>query len=117
VTSPKVANGTLDVDDIKPGLLPKLSGYEIVYADHSYADDFAKSALAICPAGKRVLGAGARIFGPTSASGNVIGQPANVALTNLLVSNDPPGVFAEAWEIRDIDNDWTLQARAVCANL
>jgi hypothetical protein len=77
VNSAKVAPGTLNADDINPGALVNLSGYEIVLADHDYNDGWAKSATARCPAGKRVLGGGGQLsqFISTSQLGCGISPP------------------------------------------
>jgi hypothetical protein len=116
VNSAKVAPGTLNADDINPGALVNLSGYEIVLADHDYNDGWAKSATARCPAGKRVLGGGGHINTVVGGSGNHNGQPANVLLSDVLVSESL--VFVVAREIRPgIPDDWGLQARAICAKL
>jgi len=81
-----------------------VSGLEIV-SNASGSSTFDKSAVAVCPSGKRVLGGGASTSG---ASGDV----AVVASRPDL----PTSWVAQAREVDDTNASWTVTAWAICGN-
>jgi len=62
-----------------------------------------KSASVVCPAGKRVHGAGGDIF-----------APAGVAITVVYPFNDFPGMSVSAEETTPTSQNWEVYAWATC---
>lgn len=82
-----------------------LSGYEIVTAEGAPDTNQLKPALAVCPAGKKVIGGGG---GATTPSVHVITR------------SEPRGDDGWSVVVRDLDPDpdvWGLHAYAICADV
>ena len=85
-----------------------LSGYEVVTQLTASDSSSVKSITAECPAGKMVIGGGARIFGSISGT--------------ALTANGPEGSpsrptewFATALEVAPNSEDWGLRVDVFCA--
>ena len=133
VTSPKVRDGSLRVVDLAPparlalkGQLgpqgpagPRgekgepgpagLAGIERVGASSSYDSAPEKTLVVACPAGKKLVGGGAGVWGRAR-----IWIPKNVVLTASQPYDDRTWLAA-ARELVPTDEEWFLQANAVCA--
>ena len=84
-----------------------LAGLELVTGASANNSEPAKSGLASCPAGKRVLGAGAEIIGG-------LGQ---VVLDDMIPSAGLTSVTVTGREDQDgTAEDWRARAYAICAN-
>jgi hypothetical protein len=112
VTSLKVRDGTLAVLDLRPDARealmgePGVSGVEIVEASSVNDSDNAKAAVARCPSGKKLLGGGAAMSGPTQY----------VAL-NVSYPSDDTEWIALASEVNSTPDRWSVTARAICATV
>ena len=118
VTSAKVANGSLHRRDFRANSLPigragpagpagppGLSGLERVESTSAANTINSKTQTTTCPAGKRLLGGGARL--------NPI--LAQVAIQTSFPDND--NIYrATAREIDNTGSNWSLTVFAVCAN-
>jgi hypothetical protein len=119
VTSAKVLNGTLVPADFRSGVLPAgpagsagpagppgLSGVERVEATSVHNSTPGRSASIACPAGKRLIGGGARL--------NPTPPLVQVALQQSYPDND--NIFrAYAREIVGTGTTWSLTVFAICA--
>jgi hypothetical protein len=120
VTSIKVANGSLVRADFRPGSLPAgpvgpagpagpagppgLSGLERVEST-SLNNSANKSHFMACPAGKRLVGGGARV------------NPGSLTVTLVQSFPDNDNVYrATAREIVATGSSWSITVFAVCAN-
>jgi len=84
-----------------------LPGLEVVSNESPFDSSSSKNASADCPAGKRVVGAGAV----------VVGGQGQVALDDVVASADLSGVGAVGIEDESgYANNWIVRAHAVCAN-
>jgi hypothetical protein len=93
---------------------PGVSGREIVSVSSDMSSSSDKLDAAICPAGKLVIGSGARISG--ALSGGFPNSVANVVLTGVWPSDDNI-VSASAAERPATDQSWQLHVYAICANV
>lgn len=82
-----------------------LPGYEIVSASSS-SNSLNKSATAFCPSGKQAVGSGAFISGG-------LGE---VVLNQLVATRTRVGATAREGDNGGTANNWTVTARAICAN-
>lgn len=118
-----VLNGSLLVEDFKPGQIPQgpkgdkgdkgdkgakgdagspgVTGWQIVQATSAFDPSDVKVAVAGCPAGKRPLGGGAISSGRT-------------AVTNTH-PNGGLGWIAQARETEPVSSNWSLSAWVICA--
>lgn len=129
VRSAHVLNGSLLAADFRTGQLPQgakgekgdkgakgdtgppgLAGLEVVTAESVTDSGRFKSAIAVCPSGKRAVGGGAS----TLAVENVLG----LGLKRSQPSGNPPsGWFAQGEEVLATAQNWKLEVYAVCANV
>jgi hypothetical protein len=117
VTTAKVLNGSLLKADFKAGQLPAgptgpagpagpsgLSGLERVEATSATNSTPGRTAAMACPAGKRLLGGGARV---------------NPVLPQVAITSSYPGddntYQASAREVTATGANWSLTAFAICA--
>jgi hypothetical protein len=134
IRSKDVRNGTLLAEDFKAGQLPAgpkgetgaegaqggpgVSGLQLVFATSAVDSKSPKSANAICPAGKRVIGSGG------NHAGGVSGSDPN-GLTDVVIDqiqpsdeNTVPGnVLVSAFEEEPTGASWAVTAFALCANV
>ena len=117
VTTAKVLNGSLVKADFKAGQLPAgptgpagpagpsgVSGLERVDATSATNSTPGRTAAMACPAGKRLLGGGARV---------------NPALPQVAITSSYPGddntYQASAREVNATGANWSLTVFAICA--
>jgi hypothetical protein len=117
VTTAKVLNGSLLKSDFKAGQLPAgptgpagpagpsgLSGLERVEATSATNSTPGRTAAMACPAGKRLLGGGARV---------------NPVLPQVAITSSYPGddntYQVSAREVTATGANWSLTAFAICA--
>lgn len=112
VTANKIAEGAVSSGKLSPSFLAQLvRNVTYVNAESANNEEIAKSATANCPAGKQVIGGGARVGGELK----------DVAVTgsNPFVS----GTSRTGWSAfgRDVDGlpggNWSIEAFAICAEL
>jgi hypothetical protein len=116
VTTFDIKNGTLRRRDFKPGEVPTgpagpqgppgVSGLQRADASTSNDSGSPKSVSAGCPAGKHVIGGGARVFG---------GGSSEVSITDSYPEADGSKWNARAIEVNGTPGTWTLTAFAICA--
>jgi hypothetical protein len=83
-----------------------VTGLQRVHADSPSSSDAFRFVTATCPAGKRVLGGGAELFGGES----------QVSLNDVIPNGALTTVTAEAFEDQTgHTGSWTLRAYAICA--
>jgi hypothetical protein len=114
VTSIKVANRSLLARDFKAGQLPVpgVSGLEQIATQSDNNSESPKNQFAYCPAGKRAIAGGATISGGfTGIHPNLVSQ---VGLRDIAVTST--SVFVTVVETTATAANWSVQARAVCAN-
>ncbi|HEX5015119.1 MAG TPA: hypothetical protein VFV72_13290 [Candidatus Limnocylindrales bacterium] len=90
-----------------------VSGIVLVSGDSPVNSIGDKTKWVFCPAGKRVIGGGADVFGPEA--GGYTEMPEGVAL----VQNGPMGEYgwsARATEIVEEPGNWYIKISAICAN-
>jgi hypothetical protein len=130
VASPEVRNGSLRTIDLAPAARralkgqagqqgpqgakgdagpPGLSGVEIVQASSSFDSSPELWVTVDCPAGKRLVGGGAGVWGRA-----MIWIPRGVALA-VSQPIDEDTWYAKGQEIVETDESWFVQVRAVCA--
>jgi hypothetical protein len=121
VVSADVRNGTLLRGDFRAGQIPAgaqgpqgpagppgiigLERRDVVSATNSIA---AKTASAVCPAGKRVIGGGARVTG--------------AGIADITINDSFPDSDGTKWNVAARESDatlgqWTLTAYALCATV
>ena len=120
VTSAKVRDGSLGLADLAPAARLALkgekgdpgaagvSGLEVVGASSIFDSNKSKTLVVRCPAGKRLIGGGAGAWGRA-----MIFVP-----DGLVLSASQPydgGWLAAAHESVPTEQEWFLQAHAVCA--
>jgi hypothetical protein len=125
ITSLDILNGTLKAVDFAPGQLPVgpagaagpqgspgaqgapgLAAVEIVTVDSANSSTGVKQADATCPAGKKVIGGGAHLYG---AGGDIAldeSYPSSVSTWR-----------ATAWEVNATALSWHVSAFAICATV
>jgi hypothetical protein len=125
VTNPKLAAGAVETgklgneavtgEKISAGLLGQLvkNVSYVTAASAQNADDEPKSIPATCPAGKEVIGGGARVTGDEALTIAVTESFA----TEVDVAGKRTGWYATAKEIAPEANAWGVEAIAVCAEL
>lgn len=115
-----VLNGTLLLEDFKPGQIPQgpkgdkgdtgspgVSEFQRVNAQSSFNSTATKSAIASCPAGKRIIGGGAGIVGLGS---------------DVVLKASGPNINGVDWaavavEANPTAADWYVSAVALCARV
>lgn len=137
VRSIDVLNGTLLARDFKAGQLPAgpkgatgavgsqgpprgLNGLEIQQSSSGAGSDSAKTAIATCPAGKRVIGTGYDVVGGKTAGTLFPNEEIDVIVDQVVpVFN---GLFnlwqvhVQAFEDQPTSASWSVIAYAFCAN-
>jgi hypothetical protein len=130
VASPEVRNGSLRTLDLAPAARralkgqagqqgrqgpkgdagpPGLSGVEIVQASSAFVSSPEQTVTVDCPAGKRLVGGGAGVWGRA-----MIWIPRGVALA-VSQPIDEDTWLAKGQEIVETEESWFVQVRAVCA--
>jgi Collagen triple helix repeat (20 copies) len=95
-----------------PAGVSGVSGLERVVAGSANNSDSPKSAVATCPAGKKVLGTGSFVQG--GASGSAPNLLTDVAVLATLVDPNLTSVQAIAAEEESTGSNWGLTAYAMC---
>jgi hypothetical protein len=124
VGSAQVKNGSLLAADLAPAARralagrvgpqgpkgdPGLSGFEIVETSSSYTSSPDRTLTVDCPAGKRLVGGGAGVWGRA-----MIWIPKGVAVT-ASHPHDEDTWLAAAQEVVPTDDEWFLHITAICA--
>ena len=86
-----------------------VSDYEVVTQSTGSDSDSVKSMTAACPAGKMVIGGGARIFGSISGTALTTSGPEGPP-------SEPNEWFATALEVAPNSQDWGLRIDVFCAS-
>lgn len=93
-----------------------LRGYEVVFASSAYDSRSAKEAIAVCPAGKQVLGGA----GMVSSGDPVFVHVPGVTLTALVPYRQGSGSYAYTARAAEIysgeSTNWAVWAYAFCSN-
>ena len=87
-----------------------LSGYEVITQSTVSDSSSVKSITAECPAGKMVIGGGARIFGNISGTALTTSGPQGPP-------DQPTEWFATALEVAPNSDDWGLRVDVFCATV
>lgn len=116
-----VLNGTLLSEDFKPGQIPQgpkgdkgdpgspgVSEFQRVNAQSAFNSNTPKTAIATCPAGKRVIGGGAGIVG--------------AGTSDVVLRASGPNINGVDWaalgvEVNPTAADWYVTAVALCARV
>ena len=88
-----------------------ISGWEVVFVDAETDSSSFKDAIAHCPAGKVILGGGARHSGPLEDVALVISG------VFTLLFEEYTAWKAVAAEVNPTTADWSLRVWAICANV
>jgi hypothetical protein len=126
VRTAHVLNGTLLVDDFKPGQIPRgpkgdkgdkgdkgeagapgLSGYQIVTESNNVVNAGSNSKTAVCPGGKRAIGGGGY-----ASTINVANGP--------FLYHSSPSAGGAGWTVAmavSPPQNWTVTAVAICATV
>jgi hypothetical protein len=88
---------------------PGISGYEFVLNSSASDSTNEKSALATCPAGKKVVGGGTEIS-------SIVSEPVAVKLSYPFVGATS-GWFGRVYETTLTSDTWSLLVYAVCVNV
>ncbi len=94
---------------------PGVSGLELVSADSELNSDSPKGLSASCPAGKRLLGSGARALG--GKTGDSPNELTNVVIERIVPGLSLTGVIVTAVEEEPTASPWQVTAYAICANV
>lgn len=112
VTSGKLANESVVASKLAASFYAQLvKNVTYVNSESASNDEVAKSAEAVCPAGKQAIGGGARVNGSLQ----------DVAITGSNPASS--GATRTGWQAfaRDVDNvvngNWSVEAFAICAEL
>ncbi len=112
VSTGKIQDGAVTGAKIAPTVLAQLVK-NVTYttvASVSNADDVPKSATAVCPIGKQVVGGGAKVAGTSTTVAVTESAP-----TAVDAAGKRTGWSATAIEIAPEANPWSVEAYAVCA--
>jgi hypothetical protein len=93
---------------------PGISGLQTIDAESASNSNTGKDALAVCPAGKRVIGTGADVLG--GATGNFPNFQTDVAIRQVIPVAGT-SVLVTAAEDKAHAGNWSVMAYAICANV
>lgn len=112
VATGKIADGSVTSVKLAPSLLAQLvKGVSYVSKESTKNDDGnSKTIAAQCPAGKQVIGGGARVLGPNTKV--VISESAPVAADS---AGKRTGWTASGREVEAETGEWSIEATAICA--
>lgn len=98
--------------------VPGISGLERVFASSATNSNSSKSANAICPPGKRVIGSGGQHVG--GLTGTDPNELTDVVIDQIAPSDEntiPGNVLVSAFEEEPTNASWSVNAFALCANV
>jgi hypothetical protein len=106
-TGPTGATGATGIGGLQTVTLPSVSNSVGL-----------KEAVALCPAGKRVIGGGGAIVGGSVASGSDLAATVALKSSRPITLSGSEGWTARAEEIAPgYDGDWSFTIYAICANV
>lgn len=91
-----------------------VSGYETVHTESNMDSSGDKTLWAYCPSGKKTLGGGAGVYGPTVEGGSVIVEGVGIVDSQPFFDN---GWVARAAEFVPTDTAWYVVAWVICEDV